>query len=99
MNFVSPYAVENVSIGVDPDVQVRLDDFVKLAVFLVSEKGVWHPDFFRICHRQVLDSSIHVVESQSIVIPLLSKRYLHTVLLQNYIHGSCSATDLLIAIW
>jgi hypothetical protein len=39
-----PNAVEYVAIGVDPDVEVGLDDVVELAGFFVPEKSVRHPD-------------------------------------------------------
>ncbi len=38
-----PDTIEDVSVGVDPHVQVGLDDVVELARLLVSEEGVRHP--------------------------------------------------------
>ena len=39
-----PNAVEYVAVGIDPDVEVGLDDVVELAGFFVPEKSVRHPD-------------------------------------------------------
>ena len=80
---ILPYAVKDVAVGIDPDVKVGLNDFVKLAVFLVPEKCVWHPDLLGVCHGEVLDASVHVIESQPVVVPLLSERDLNTVLLKS----------------
>ena len=54
MNVVSPYAVENVSVGVDADVDVRHDDLVLLGLLLVAEEGVRHPDLGGVRQRQVV---------------------------------------------
>ena len=43
-----PNAVEYVSVGEDPDVEVWLDDVVELALLLVPEEGVWHPHLNKI---------------------------------------------------
>jgi len=52
-----PDAVKYVSVWEDSDVKIGLDDVVELAVLLVPEKGVRHPNFARIGHRQVFDSA------------------------------------------
>ena len=80
---ILPYAVKDVAVGIDSDVKVGLNDFVELAVFLVPEKCVWHPDLLGVCHGEVLDASIHVIESQPVVVPLLTERDLNTVFLKS----------------
>jgi hypothetical protein len=39
-----PDAVEYVSVGEDSDIEVGLDDVVELALLLVPEEGVRHPN-------------------------------------------------------
>ena len=52
----SPDAVEDVSVGEDPDVQVRREDVVELADLLISKKGVRHPHFACISQSQIPNS-------------------------------------------
>ena len=52
--FASPDAVENVSVGVDADVDVGHDDLVLLGLLLVAEEGVRHPDLGGVRQRQVV---------------------------------------------
>ena len=49
-----PYAVEDVAVGIDPDVEVGQDDFVKRALLLVPEEGVGHPHLLRVAESEVL---------------------------------------------
>ena len=70
---ILPYAVKDVAVGIDPDVKVGLNDFVKLAVFLVAEKRVWHPNLLGVGQRQVFEFPAKIIESQSTVTPLLPK--------------------------
>ena len=41
-------AVEDVAIGVNPDVEVRRQDVVEIAKLLVPEESVRHPDLARV---------------------------------------------------
>ena len=45
-----PYAVENVPVGKDPNVNVGHQDVMEASFLLVSEEGVWHPNFFGVSH-------------------------------------------------
>ena len=45
-----PYAVEHVPVGKDPNVNVGYQDVVEASLLLVSEEGVWHPNFFGVSH-------------------------------------------------
>ena len=51
-----PYAVEYVPVWKYPDVEVWLNDVVELAVLLVSEEGVRHPNLAGVLEGEVLDS-------------------------------------------
>ena len=42
-----PYAVQDVPVGEDPDVEVGLDDVMELALLLVPEEGVRHPHLLK----------------------------------------------------
>ena len=53
-----PDAVQNVSVGKDSDVEVWLDDVVELAVLLVPEKRVRHPDLAGIRQGQVFHPAL-----------------------------------------
>lgn len=46
-----PYTVEDVPVGEDADVKVRLDDVVEFCVLLIPEESVWHPylKYSRLC--------------------------------------------------
>ena len=46
-DYDQPDAVEDVAIGEDSDIQVWLDDVVKLCLLLISEECVRHPDLAR----------------------------------------------------
>ena len=50
----SPDAVEDVSVGKDPDVEVGQDDVVEGALLLVPEERVGHPQLPRVAQREVL---------------------------------------------
>ena len=59
--FISlPYAVENVSVWVDPDVQVGLDDVVKVSILFIAKKCIWHPNLPGIGKSQVTYVSCNV---------------------------------------
>ena len=73
-------AVENIAVGKDPDVEVGLYDVMELALLLISEEAVWHPDLGAVRHGEVLDPAAHVVKLQPVVIPLLSEGDLNTEL-------------------
>ena len=49
----SPYAVENIPVRKDSDVQVRSQNVVESTNFFISEKSVRHPHFAGICEGQV----------------------------------------------
>lgn len=51
----SPDAVEHVTIGKYPDVEIRSQDIVKTTDLLISKESVWHPDFCGIDQCQILD--------------------------------------------
>ena len=44
METTHPDAVEDIAVGKDSDVQVRLDNVVKLCLLLIPEESVRHPD-------------------------------------------------------
>ncbi len=48
-----PDAVEDVSVGEDPDVEIGLEDVVEATNLLIPEKRVGHPHLGGVCHRQV----------------------------------------------
>ena len=48
-----PDAVEDGAVREDADVEVGLQDCVEGTNLLVPEESVRHPDFTRICHRQI----------------------------------------------
>ena len=50
-----PDAVENITIRVDPDVEVGGEDVVELSDLLVPEERVRHPDLADVGERQVFD--------------------------------------------
>ena len=50
----SPDAVEDVSVGKDPDVEVGQDDVVEGALLLVPEEGVGHPQLPGVAQGEVL---------------------------------------------
>ena len=50
----SPDAVEDVSVGEYPDVEVGEDDVVEGALLLVPEERVGHPQLPRVAQREVL---------------------------------------------
>jgi hypothetical protein len=52
-----PNAVEDVSVWKNSDIKIWLNDVVELAVLLVPEEGVRHPDLSRISHGQVFDAT------------------------------------------
>ena len=52
-----PDAVKDVSVWKNSDVKIWLNDVVELAVLLVPEEGVRHPDLPRISHGQVFDAT------------------------------------------
>ncbi len=54
LNGFLPDAVQDVPVGIDPDVQVGLDDVVKLSIFFIPEEGVRHPDLAGVRQGQVL---------------------------------------------
>ena len=60
--FASPDAVENVSVGVDADVDVGHDDLVLLGLLLVAEEGVRHPDLGGVRQRQVVQLAWEVAQ-------------------------------------
>ena len=74
-----PDAVQHVSVGVDPDVEVGLDDVVELAVLLVAEEGVRHPDLGAVRHGEVLDLPVQVVVLQPVVVPSAANRLIGEV--------------------
>ena len=41
----APDAVEHVTIGEYPDVEIGSQDIVKTTDLLISKESVWHPDF------------------------------------------------------
>ena len=47
-NSAYPDAVEDVTVRKDSDVQVRLDDVVKLCLLLISEECVRHPNLVKL---------------------------------------------------
>ena len=49
-----PDAVENITIRIDPDIQVGSEDVVKGSNFLISEEGIRHPHFAGICQCEIL---------------------------------------------
>ena len=91
-----PNTVENIAIGKNSDIQVWLDDVVEFAFFFISEECVRHPHLEQwvnsqdhvglvghlatICHGQVLDLPTPVVESKSVIVPLLPEGDLDTEL-------------------
>ena len=74
-----PDAVQHVSVGVDPDVEVGLDDVVELSVLLVAEEGVRHPDLGAVRHGEVLDLPVQVVVLQPVVVPSAANRLIGEV--------------------
>ena len=52
-----PYTVQNIAIRKDSDVEVWLNNVVKLTVFLVPKKGVGHPDFPGVRQSEVFDTT------------------------------------------
>ena len=48
-------AVEDVPVGVDPDVEVGGEDVVELSDLLVPEESVWHPDLADVRQGEILD--------------------------------------------
>ena len=75
-----PYTVEDISIREDPDVQVWLNYLVEFCILLVPEESVRHPHFGPLCHGQVFDLPPHVVECQTVIVPLLAKSNLNAEL-------------------
>ena len=55
--FHSPDAVEDSSVGEDPDIHVWHGDFVQLSRLLVLEEEIGHPYFLRVSQRQVLNAT------------------------------------------
>ena len=49
-----PDAVENITIRIDPNIQVGSEDVVKGSNFLISEEGIRHPHFAGICQGEIL---------------------------------------------
>ena len=45
-----PYAVEDIPIWKYPNVNVGHQDVMEASFLLVSEEGVWHPNFFGVSH-------------------------------------------------
>lgn len=50
-----PDTVQDISIWVNPDIQVGLKDIVETADLLIPEEGIRHPHLAWICHGQVFD--------------------------------------------
>ena len=75
-----PYAVKDISVREYPDIQVWLDNVVKLPILLIPEESVRHPHLGTFCHGQVFDFPTHIAKGQPIVIPLLAKCNLNTEL-------------------
>ena len=58
--FYLPDAVEDPSVGEDPDIHVWHGDLVQLSRLLVLEEQIGHPDFLRVSQRQVLNATWRV---------------------------------------
>ena len=46
---VIPYAVKDITIGKDSDVNIVYKYGMEVSLFFITEKGVWHPNFISIC--------------------------------------------------
>ena len=47
--FIIPYAVKDITIGKDSDVNIVYKYGMEVSLFFITEKGVWHPNFISIC--------------------------------------------------
>jgi len=79
-----PDAVENITIWIDTNVEVRSENAVEGSNLLVSEEGIWHPNFAGVSQGQVANSLCHntmesVLVSKPLVVPLLSHGDLEAV--------------------
>lgn len=52
-----PDTVEDVSVGKDADVQIGLDNVVKVTLLFISKKRIWHPDSPGIRQGEILEST------------------------------------------
>ena len=50
-----PYAVENIAIWKNPDVQIWSQYVMEPSDLLISEEGVWHPNFASVSQSEVAD--------------------------------------------
>ena len=68
MNFLLiPDAVENITVRIDPDVEVGGEDVVEGTDLLVPEESVGHPDLAGVGHRQILDLPWNTAEIKKII--------------------------------
>ena len=49
-----PDTVENITIRVDSNIHIGNYYLMFLCLLLISEEGVWHPNFGRVCQSQVV---------------------------------------------
>lgn len=74
--------VQNISIWIDTQQYIWHDNLVKVALLLIRKEQIRFPNFTRICQHQILDTAIHVIELQTIIVPKLSERDLTGVFLE-----------------
>ena len=76
--YTHPDAIENITIWVNSDIEVWLDDIVKLSLLFIPEERIRHPDFGAVGHCEVLDLAPHIIIFEPVVVPLLPESDLDT---------------------
>ena len=56
-DWVTPYTVKYKAVREDSNINIRHQNVVKSSLLLISEKGVRHPNFPGISHREILDTT------------------------------------------
>ena len=78
-----PDTVEDISNGVNSDVKIGLDYFVKLTLFFISEKSVRHPNSTWIRHGQIFDAACNL--KNIYLVQIIQHGYL-TIFFKNIYH-------------
>lgn len=78
-----PYTVKNRSVWKYADVDIRHDDVVEVAFFLVRKEQVRHPNTIGFRKRKILEFPTEIIEFESFVEPLFSESELNAVFLQH----------------
>ena len=50
-----PYTIENIAVGIDPDINVGHNYLVFLCLLLIPEEGVRHPNFGRVRESEIVE--------------------------------------------